>query len=350
MPRGQRRRMSSISTPRMQQTLAFAWAVLAGVLCLGQGVGCQGSRLIFDFAPDDRLEETVVLADQPAGFMRQRRKVALIDVSGLIADASVPAVLGGDENPVSLLAESLRHAASDHDVRAVVVRVNSPGGGVTASDVMYRELMHFKERTKKPVVVLMGDVAASGGFYLACAGDEVIAHPTTITGSIGVIVQTMNFSEGLRRIGIHANAITSGPNKTMGSPLQPMSPEHRALLQGIVDELYAGFITIVETRRPDLDDETLATVTDGRVVTGAHAAELGLVDRTGDLRDAFAAAKTRAGLERARLIKYHRPMDYVGSAYATSAAVSPRALLEVNLPPTLTTQPAFMYLWEPTAW
>ena len=312
--------------------------------------GCGGMRLIIDVVPAvDGLTETVVLEDPGA---ESSDKIALIQITGMIADADRPGLLTKGENPVSRLVESLHKAAKDSKIKAIVLRINSPGGTVTASDVVYREIQHFKRTTKKPVVVLMSDLATSGGYYIACAGDEIIAHPTTITGSIGVIIQTFNFSEGMRRIGIKADAITSGPNKAAGSPFEPMPAEHRALLQGLVDEFYANFVAIVTESRPNLSPADLKWITDGRVVTGRRAAEVGLIDSTGDLRDAFEAAKRRAGLTAAKLVKYHRPLEYVGSAYARSPAANPQInLLQLNLNAgPLLEQSGFYYLWDPAAW
>ncbi len=322
--------------------------VLFGLMsCLS---GCGGMRLIIDVVPAvDGLTETVVLEDPGA---ESSDKIALIQITGMIADADRPGLLRKGENPVSRLVESLHKAAKDSKIKAIVLRINSPGGTVTASDVVYREIQHFKRTTKKPVVVLMSDLATSGGYYIACAGDEIIAHPTTITGSIGVIIQTFNFSEGMRRIGIKADAITSGPNKAAGSPFEPMPAEHRALLQGLVDEFYANFVAIVTESRPNLSPADLEWITDGRVVTGRRAAEVGLIDSTGDLRDAFEAAKRRAGLTAAKLVKYHRPLEYVGSAYARSPAANPQInLLQLNLNAgPLLEQSGFYYLWDPAAW
>ena len=312
--------------------------------------GCKGVRFIIDAVPaGGGLTETVVLEDPAAS---TSAKIALVEVTGMIANAQRRGLLTKGENPVSLIVESLGKAAADSKVKAIILRINSPGGTVTASDVIYRELQHFKQSTKKPVVVLMSDMATSGGFYIACAGDEVIAHPTTITGSIGVIIQTFNFSEGMGRIGIKADSITSGPNKAAGSPFEPMPPEHRALLQELVDEFYANFVAIVTDSRPNLSIADLEWITDGRVVTGKRAAEVGLIDSTGDLRDAFAAAKTRANLTTAKLVKYHRPLDYVGSAYAQPPITQPQInMLQLNIDAgPLFDQSGFYYLWDPAAW
>lgn len=333
--------------------------------------GCNGVRFIVDAVPvEDELTETVVLEDDAArgvgwGWGRSTAKIALIDVRGLIIDARSPGLIADGENPMSSFVEALHRARDDSAVKAVVLRINSPGGTVTASDVMYREVQHFKDDCGKPVVVLMGDVAASGGYYLACAGDEIIAHPTTITGSIGVIIQTINFSEGMNRIGIRADAIVSGPNKKMGSPFEPMPEEHRALLQGIVNEFYDNFTTIVTSARPQLSESDMSWVTDGRVVTGNRALEVGLVDSLGDLRDAFAIAKRRSDVTSAKLVKYHRTYEYIGSAYAAAPGGAPFSgagaggtgggmeinLVQMNLDAAAgLSQTGFYYLWDPSAW
>lgn len=320
--------------------------------------GCARMRFVIDTVPaTDELTETVVMQDAGA---TSRNKVALIDVSGLITDSPRPGLFGEGENPASRFVESLKKAQNDDAVKAVVININSPGGTVTASDVMYREVLHFKQATKKPVVIQMADVAASGGYYLACSGDEIIAMPTTITGSIGVIIQTFNFSVGMNKIGIAAEAITSGPNKAMGSPFEPMPKEHRELLQGLVNEFYDNFKHLVLASRPTLSPSDVEWITDGRVVTGTRAVEVGLVDKVGDLRDAFAAAKTRAGIESARMVKYHRPVEYVGSAYAYSP-MSPAGsasgggtqvnLVQMNMTASpLGNTPNFWYVWDPAVW
>jgi len=311
-------------------------------------------RFVIDAVPaQDELTETVVLDDGVSGWGAD--KVAMFELTGLIADMNRPGLITQGANPVAEFVESLEKARDDSRVRAVVVRLNSPGGTVTASDTIYREVMRFREETGKPVVMTMSDLAASGAFYVACAGDRIIASPTTTTGSIGVIIQTFNFSEGMRKIGISADAITSGPNKAMGSPFEPEVPEHRELLQEMVNEFYGRFRLLVEERRPNVSPGDLDWITDGRVISGARAAEVGLVDQTGDLHDAFETAKELAGLSRAQLVKYHRPVEHVGSAYASSPSAPAMAQQQVNLlqlnmyggagfGPT----PGFYYLWDPS--
>jgi protease-4 len=314
--------------------------------------GCTNFRFVVDAVPArDALTETTVLTDAGTGFASSTKKIAVIDVSGIIEDANRPGFPVPGENPVARFAEALRKAESDAKVAAVIVRINSRGGAVTASDMMYRELSRYRDTTGRPVVILMGEIAASGGYYLACAGDEIIAHPTTITGSIGVIMKTFDLSEGMKLIGIKADHIASGPNKAMGSPFAPMPAEHRELFQNLVNEFQQNFVAIVKESRPGISDDDLPWVTDGRVVTAPKAVEIGLIDATGDLYDAYDAAKRLAGLSRARLVKYHRPIEHVGSAYAATPTPNVNTGVQINLPaPQIADHIGFYYLWDPMAW
>ncbi len=279
-------------------------------------------------------------------------RVAMISISGMIYDFNRPGLLHEGPNPVSDLAEKLEKAAHDSRVKAVILRINSPGGTVTASDAMYREVMRFKKKTHKPVVVLMMDVAASGGYYVACAGDRIVAYPTTITGSIGVILQTISVKHALDSIGIRAETFASGPNKDTGSPLSNLTDEQRKLLQGLVNDFYHKFVAIVKARRPHIPAAQFAQVTDGRVYPGDQALKVGLVDEVGDLHDAFALAKKLAHLKAADLVLYHRPLKYVGSPYAAASVPAPTGTTQINLAqfnlsePLLDSTPGFYYLWE----
>lgn len=230
--------------------------------------------------------------------------VAMIDVRGLIADVRMPGLLASSPSPVDQLVARLDAAAKDPGVRAVILRINSPGGTVTGSDIMFREVRRFSEISTKPVVASLGEVAASGGYYLACSADRIVAQPTSITGSIGVIIPTINFSEGLNRIGIRSRDVVSGPNKDLASPFEPIKENQYAVLQGVVDEFYARFKSVVTERRPAFKLDAHPEAVDGRVMTGAHAVSIGLADREGGVREAFALAKEMAGLKSARLVKF----------------------------------------------
>ncbi len=323
----------------------LGWMVLA--------TGCGPTTFVVGVSPgDQRLQATRVV--EGSGWSPQR--VAMIDVTGLLVSVNRTGLLSQGDNPLSDLSEKLEAAANDRRVRAVILRINSPGGTVTASDAMYREVMRFKKETHKPVVVLMMDVAASGGYYVACAGDHLMAYPTSITGSIGVIAQTVSFKAGLDMIGIRSESFTSGPNKDAGSPLAQMSDSHREVFRGMIDDFYGRFVGIVKQHRSKLTEEQLTWATDGRIVTGTQALEVGLIDELGDLRSAFAAAQQRAGINDAELIVYHRPLRYMGSPYATaktsengnqiSSGVTVN-LAQINLPELLSGGPTgFYYLWD----
>lgn len=315
-------------------------------------VGCGPTTFVVGLSPGDQRMVTSVV--EPAK-SRTRDRVAVIDVTGMILNARIPGLLSEGENPVSVLHEQLNKAAKDKYCKAVVLRLNTPGGAVAASDMMYRDVLDFKEATGKPVVVVMMDVAASGGYYLACAGDYIVAYPSTVTASIGVIFQTVSLQPALSSIGIQTEAITSGPNKDAGSPLSELTDGHRAVYQEMVDTFYADFTGIVRTARPAISDEHFKEVTDGRVVTGRRALEVGLVDAMGDLDDGFAKAKSLAGLEDASLVRYHRPLSYVGSPYASSGERQPQAsstqvnLLQLNVDGSFgeSASGCFYYVWLP---
>lgn len=325
---------------------AVVMVVTLGLVSPGL-VGCSRLTFAVGIAPaDQRLRTTVVEAD---GRLLAPR-VAIVDVSGLIYNANKPGLLRPGENPVSVLHEKLEMARRDGRVKAVILRLNSPGGTVTASDAMYRQVQRFKHRTSKPVVVLMMDVAASGGYYLACAGDRIVAYPTTVTGSIGVILQTVSVKPALDRIGIRADAITSGANKNAGSMLSTLSPAKRAVLQALVDDFYERFVAVVRQGRPMVAAERFDELTDGRILSGVQAADAGLVDQVGDLYDAFALAKQAAGITRADLVVYHRPLAYVASPYAGSGDGTGGStqinLAQFNFPRQFTGAPVeFLYLW-----
>ena len=333
-----------MSTPSLRRivTLALALSLMPMMS------GC-GALVVTVGAQEEGLERSVVARDEGWPWSR----VAIIDVSGVLVNGHRSGVLSQGEHPVNLLHEQLALAERDPWVKAVILRINSPGGTVTASDAMYREVIRFKERTGKPVVVLMMDVAASGGYYVACAGDHILAYPSTVTGSVGVILQTMSLKPLLGKIGVETLALTSGPNKAMGSPLESLKDEHKALLQGMVDDFYARFVEIVRASRPRIPADRFAQVVDGRVFTGTQAVPLGVVDELGDVYDAWRVAKRLAGVERAHLLRYHRPLQNPASPYAGAPQRTPEVqfnLAQINLD---TGQPfdraGFFYLWQPTA-
>ncbi|MEO0512144.1 MAG: signal peptide peptidase SppA [Planctomycetota bacterium] len=305
------------------------------------------------------LEKSVVI-EEPGS----TGEVALIEVAGLIAETSPSSAFGVSGNPVDRLVRRLQLAEDDDSVRAVLLRVNSPGGGVAASETMYREIRRFRERSGKPVVAVMGEVAASGGYYISLAADRIVAQRSTITGSIGVIIPTLNVADGMSRIGVSSRSVVSGPNKSLANPLEPVDEEHYAILQAMVDEFYGDFVELVRERRTTIEESDFARLTDGRVVSGAVAAEVGLVDATGGVREAHRIAAELAGLERSDLVRYAPQILSPKTPYASvemplaspsktdvrgafPASGADRLLRALGSSRTLT--PGVYYLWLPPA-
>lgn len=319
------------------------WLTFAAPLLL---TGCFNGFVLKPVQLDAPVEETLVLDSQS---WCCRNKVALIDVEGMLLNARTSGLLGSGDNPVSLFRERLDAAASDSRVKAVVLRINSPGGAVTASDIMYEDLVRFRRDTNKPVVACMMDVAASGGYYVAMGADRVYAHPTTVTGSIGVIMSLYNASGLFEKIGLRTDPIKSGPNKDLANPGRPMSDEERGILQGMVNGFYDQFVRVVARGR-QIPEERVRVLADGRVYTGLDAKQIGLVDEIGYLDDAIQCAMDLACVKDAAVVAYDRCEGYRGSVYAGLPKLPSQINVKLDVP-GLTGQggAAFMYLWEPGA-
>lgn len=283
------------------------------VTTIGLG-GCGPLTFTVGLTPADQAFTEKVVDTDPSG--NTRDKIAIVDINGLILNTRPRGILSEGTNPVADFQEKLRLAAKDPQVQAVILRVNTPGGTVTASDIMYRQVERFKKDTGKPIVVLMMDLATSGGYYVSLAGDHLIAYPSTVTGSVGVILQIVSLQPALQNFGITADAITSGENKAAGNPLAPFTKDQRDTLQGLVDTFYEQFTARVRERRPEIPPDQFEMITDGRVFSGTEAYELKLVDEVGDLYAAWDKAKAMADVKSADLVLYHRPMRYVGSPYS----------------------------------
>jgi protease IV len=216
-------------------------------------------------------------------------KVAVVEIRGVISQSSA-------------VIDEIRQHLDDSAVKAIVLRVDSPGGGVGPSQEIYREIQKIRAK-KKLVVCSMGSVAASGGYYIACASERIFANPGTITGSIGVVMQFTNVEDLMRKIGIKGVVLKSGEYKDSGSPFRPMTPEEKALLQGVIDNVQQQFVDAVAEGR-HLDKEKVRQIADGRIMTGEQAKQLGLVDQIGNLQDAIEEAGKMAGIEGKPLVVY----------------------------------------------
>lgn len=232
---------------------------------------------------NNNAEKTVTVPD----------RVAVINISGtIISGADSKDNIFSQTNGVTSgsIMKQIREAAADDSVKALVLRIDSGGGSATAAEEVGRELKRFKEKTKKPIVVTMGNTGASAAYWIAaCASDKVYANATTLTGSIGVYMPYMNTEELFKKIGITSNKIKSGPYKDIMSSDRPMTPEEQAILQNIVNEIYEQFVTTVAVGRK-MEESKVKSLADGRVYTGLQAKNLGLVDEIGDYYDALAAA------------------------------------------------------------
>lgn len=298
---------------------------------------------------------TINLPPGPAGLQEYKiggdgkDKVLLVDLSGVISSESresfytYPSML-------ATIKEELSKAAKDERVKAVVVRINTPGGTVTASDIIYHELKAFKRARNIPVIASIMDVGASGGYYIASAADAVMAHPSSVTGSIGVIMLTVNARGLLEKVGVETNAVTSGPRKDMGSPFRAMLPEERAIFQSVIDSFYERFLQVVQEGRPNLSPEEVRRLADGRIYSGEQARQSGLVDAIGYLEEAVDLAKEKAGLSAAKLVTYRRPGEYQNNVYSRLMGGGPTLANVANLDLLSLVRggsPQFMYLWMP---
>lgn len=324
------------------------------------GAGCSPVTVSFTlFAKEGTLAEAEVESPKGSG----GRKVVVLDIRGVIADRQDLGVFGQTGSAVDELAAGLRKAEADPSVKAVVLRINSPGGTVAASESMYREVRAFSERTGRPVVASLGELAASGGYYVALSADRIVAEPATIAGSIGVIIPSVNVSEGLSRIGVRSRSIVSRPNKDLANPLEPMEDGHYAVLQAIVDEFYEHFRGLVASRRgprpggvgpmTTVEASRMDELTDGRVMTGTGAVRAGLADSTGGLRDAVELSRELAGVGPCRTVKYYRagsaPPRTPFARGETPPAGAELNLLQLRLPSGSLGVPntGVYYLWVP---
>lgn len=277
-------------------------------------------------------------------------KVLLVDISGFISDVPSQRAFGlvQQQSTVARVKSELEKAQKDDDVKALVLRINSPGGGVTASDEIYHLIRQYHEETGNPVVAELGSLAASGGYYIACSADEILAHPTTVTGSIGVILVGVNVSGLMQKLGVKNQTFTSGPHKDILSPLRASTPEEKQIIQGVLDSLFARFVAVVKQNRPGLDTAKLDQITDGRIYAAPQAQAVGLIDGIGRIDDAIAAAKKRAGVKQARVVSYHRAGESAETIYSHLSSAPPQAsLLPFAASLESLTSPQLLYLWRP---
>ncbi len=246
--------------------------------------------------------------------------------------------------------EKLKRAREDSGVRAIVLRINSPGGGVWSADTINYEVRRFKQETGRPVVACITGMGASGGFYVALAADRIIASPAALTGSVGVISEFVNVQGLFKKLGLQSTAIKTGARKDMGSPMRELTPEEKQILQNVVDTLFKRFVATVRKSRPQVTDADLAKFSDGRVLTAQQALDLHLIDGIGYLEDAIDQAKRMAHITHADVVLYRPFPDYTANIYATAQEPQLNALQQaLGALGSMADmdRPAFMYLYRP---
>ena len=267
-------------------------------------------------------------------------KIALIYVDGVIMGGRGQPGLLGEQGGADSLMKELREARDDHSVRAVVLRINSPGGSAPASQEIGEEIKKLRS-AGKPVIASMGDVAASGGYWLAAVTDKIYANPASLTGSIGVYIPYTNWEELFKKVGIRSEKIKSGQHKDILSPDRSMTDEERAIIQAMVDDLYEQFITVVAEGR-NMDKTKVRQLADGRIYTGSQAKNLGLIDELGNLYDALDGARRMAGLHSKAPVKEYGRDNPFASLFGSSQLSWQKLLfnqIDASIPPmTMPTQ------------
>jgi protease-4 len=277
-------------------------------------------------------------------------KILLISIDGLITEHTKEGLLRTRPSTVQEMASQLKIARKDKNIKAVVLKVDSPGGTTTASDIIYHELVEYKAKTGVKVVAAMMGLAASGGYYVSLPADSIVAHPTTITGSVGVIFLMPRFYGLMEKIGVGVDVSKSGALKDMGSPFRQPTEEERRLTEAMTKAQAERFLELVQKHRK-LAPEAQATVATARVFTAGEAKDLGLVDCVGYLEDAVQKAASLAGLPKdARVVSYRRSYAPNATYYQQATAqAEERGMALVNLDlEALAPPPAGMYyLWTP---
>lgn len=323
------------------RTLSFLPGLILIVLLAG---GCGGVRVNIGLGLEDALKEVTLQG-------KDRGKLLVIPIRGFLSDAPKKGTLGDRPSTVQEVVSQIRLAEKDDQIKAVLLEINSSGGSITASDILYHEILSFKERTKVRIVAALMDVAASGGYYIALPADRIVAHPTTVTGSVGVILIKPKITGLMDKLGVAVEVTKSGKEKDIGSPFRPSTAEEEKIFQSLTDALGRRFTDLV-TKHRKVDSAGLADISTARIYLADEALRLKLVDRVGYLNDAISEAKELAGLpEDARVVAYRRgkyPNDNIYNI-STSWHNNPGLpLIDLNLPEIIPAlNPGFYYLWVP---
>ncbi|UCD82275.1 MAG: signal peptide peptidase SppA [Desulfobacterales bacterium] len=324
----------------MRKTMFLLLAVITLVF-----VGCTAPKIRLFPSQADPLKEFTLEG-------KADKKVLIIPIRGVISDAPREGLIRTKPSVVQEVVSQLRLAEKDEDVRAVILKIDSPGGSVTASDILFNEILTFKKRTGAKVVVAMMGVAASGGYYISLPADYILAHPTTLTGSVGVIFLRPKVIDLMEKVGVGVEVNKSGVNKDMGAPFRRTTAEENKMLQAMTDRLGIRFIDLVAKYRK-LNPTAIAEISTARVYLANEAKELGMVDEVGYLDQAVAMAKKLADLpEDAKVVVYRRTEYPDDNIYNTSTRYGggDLSVISLELPESLNQfHTGFYYLWPAAA-
>src|SRR5512139_846943 len=267
------------------------------------------------------IEESTVLGESGP-------KIAMIDISGMITEEQSRTSLALGERP-SMLVETrnaLERAREDTEVAALLLRIDTPGGSVSASDTLHHEVAEWKKKTGKPVAAFLNGLATSGGYYVAMSADHITANPSAVTGSIGVVMPGINISGLMEKYGVADQTLTSGPFKDTGSMLRDMRPDEKKQLESVIQDLMVRFVDVVAEGRPKLQRDRIVALADGRVYSASQALADGLVDEVGYLEDAVSSLEKTANVTESRVVVYHRSNQRRENIYSQA----PNVAVQVN--------------------
>jgi len=319
--------------------LLFA-LILSAALCLSN---CAFVTIHL-FPTTQNLQEQVIEGEG-------KNKILLLDISGVISEREDSGPLSQqDTSMIEDIKEALKKAQHDDAIKGIVIKINSPGGTITGSDILHHELKQFKQEKEIRIVACLMDVATSGGYYVATAADIIMAHPTTITGSIAVIAMKFNIEGLLNIIGVKDETIKSGELKDIWSPFRPSTDKERAIMQAVIDKFHSRFVDIIKEGRKELTRQEIKKLADGRIFTADEALKARLIDRIGYLDDALDEMKKSLGIPGATVITYGRPGTFKGTIYSRTYPAAPQTFNFVSLNRENLIQSLhirFMYLWRP---
>tara|TARA_B110000196_G_scaffold283023_1_gene264680 strand:+ start:1843 stop:2811 length:969 start_codon:yes stop_codon:yes gene_type:complete len=314
------------------RVLLFFWVVIFSYSCA-----------LIKVSPQIESFEEIVVEEGSAV-----EKILLIDIDGPISNRPKKTLVGfrSDTGMVDRIREILKKAEKDKNIKGILLRVNSPGGTVTSSDIIYHEIKSFKERFKVKVYVSVIDVAASGGYYVALAGDSIMVHPTSLVGSIGVLALKLNLESLMDKVGVEWEVVKSSKKKDFMSPFRPLTKEERVLFQETIDRYYDRFVDLVVLNRDGLDVKEVRALADGRVYNARQALNNHLVDSIGYLKDLVELAKKELDQPDLKVVTYSRPREYKSNYYSSMGSTPKINLINLDLGFDWNQiSPQFLFLW-----